>query len=293
MRKQTYLYLFLALTILIWGNSFVVVQIAINDGASPIMIAMARFLVASSIFGVYMLVRRPKLPDRSDLRTFAFLAFIGVGIYYVFQYYGVKLAGPAISSILVTLLCPIMIFSISYFRLSERITSTQKIGLAVSAIGSFFVITNGNLAFIENWQGIVGGSFGVICAVLWAVYTVEGKRLVRKYEPFTATAYVSLMGTAMIAPFAALDFVVLGPSRIPISMIVAALYLGVLCTAVGYVLWFKALTGLTASSTGATLYAEPVVTVFFAWILLGSGLGWTAAAGGVLVLIGVLLVSRR
>jgi len=293
MRKQTYLYLFLALTILIWGNSFVVVQIAINDGASPIMIAMARFLVASSIFGVYMLVRRPKLPDRSDLRTFAFLAFIGVGIYYVFQYYGVKLAGPAISSILVTLLCPIMIFSISYFRLSERITSTQKIGLAVSAIGSFFVITNGNLAFIENWQGIVGGSFGVICAVLWAVYTVEGKRLVRKYEPFTATAYVSLMGTAMIAPFAALDFVVLGPSRIPISMIVAALYLGVLCTAVGYVLWFKALTGLTASSTGATLYAEPVVTVFFAWLLLGSGLGWTAAAGGVLVLIGVLLVSRR
>ncbi len=293
MTKQSYLYLFLALTILIWGNSFVVVQIAINDGASPIMIAMARFLVASSIFAVYVLVRRPKVPDRSDLRMFSVLAFIGVGIYYFFQYYGVKLAGPAISSILVTLLCPIMIFSISYFRLGERITGTQKVGLGVSAVGSFFVITNGDLAFIENWEGMVGGSFGIVCAVLWAVYTVEGKKLVRKYEPFTATAYVSLMGTAMMAPFAALDLAVFGPSPIPLSMIIAALYLGVLCTAVGYVLWFKALTGLTASSTGATLYAEPVVTVLFAWLLLGSGLGWTAAAGGVLVLIGVLLVSRR
>lgn len=293
MTKRTYLYLFLALTILIWGNSFVVVQIAINDGASPIMIAMARFLVASSIFGVYMLVRRPKLPEKADLRMFAFLAFVGVGIYYVFQYYGVKLAGPAISSILVTLLCPIMIFSISYFRLGERTTAYQKIGLAVSAVGSFFVITNGDLAFIENWQGIVGGSFGVICALLWAVYTVEGKKLVRKYEPFTATAYVSLMGTVMMAPFAVLDLAVFGPSEVPASMIIAALYLGVLCTAVGYVLWFKALTGLTASSTGATLYAEPLVTVLFAWLLLGTGLGWTAAAGGVLVLVGVLLVSRR
>ncbi len=293
MTRQKYLYLFLALTILIWGNSFVVVQIAINDGASPIIIAMSRFLVASSIFGVYFVVKRPRLPEMHDLRMFVFLAFIGVGIYYVFQYYGVQLAGPAISSILVTLLCPIMIFSMSFFRLGERLAALQKIGLVVSAVGSFFVITNGNLAFIENWQGIIGGSFGVICAVLWAVYTVEGKRLVRKYEPFTATAYVSLMGTAMLAPFALLDVAFYGPPAIPLTMIVAALYLGVLCTAVGYVLWFKALTGLTASSTGATLYAEPVVTIIFAWILLGSGIGWTAAVGGVLVLVGVLLVSRR
>ena len=293
MNRQTYLYLFLGLTILIWGNSFVVVQIAINDGASPIMIAMARFLVASSIFGVYFVVKRPKLPDGPDIKMFVFLAFIGVGIYYVLQYYGVKLAGPAISSILVTLLCPIMIFSMSFFRLGERLNRIQKAGLLVSGIGSFFVITNGDLAFIENWEGLVGGAFGVGCAVLWAIYTVEGKRLVRKYEPFTATAYVSLMGTAMLAPVAVLDFAFLGPSKFPLTMLIAALYLGILCTAVGYVLWFKALTGLTASSTGATLYAEPVVTVVFAWMLLGSGIGWTAAIGGVLVLAGVLLVSRR
>lgn len=293
MTKQTYLYLFLALTILIWGNSFVVVAIAIDDGASPIMIAMARFLVASAIFGVFVLVRRPRLPAREDLRSFALLAFIGVGVYYFFQYYGVQLAGPAISSILVTLLCPIMIFGISYLRLGERTSSLQKVGLVVSAVGSFFVITNGSMALVENIAGIVGGAFGVVCAVLWAVYTVEGKRLVRKYEPFTATAYVSLMGTAMMAPFAVADVVVAGPPQVPLSMILAALYLGVLCTAIGYVLWFKALTGLTASSTGATLYAEPVVTVVFAWMLLGTGLGWTAAVGGVLVLTGVLLVSRR
>jgi len=293
MNSRTYLYLILALTILIWGNSFVVVQMAVDDGASPMMIALARFLVASVIFGVYLLVKRPRVPDRSDLKLFAFLAFIGVSIYYFFQYYGVQLAGPSITSILVTLLCPIMIFAISYFRLGERISTVQKAGLGVSAVGSFFVITNGDIAVLDNWQGVLGGAFGVICALLWAVYTVEGKKVVRKYEAFTATAYIALMGTAMMAPFAAVDLVVSGPPVVPVSMIFAALYLGVLCTAVGYVIWFKALAGLTASSTGATLYAEPLVTVFFAWLLLGSGLGWTAAGGGVLVLVGVLLVSRR
>lgn len=104
MTPSNKLYLILALTILIWGNSFVVVKVAIDDGASPTLIAMARFIVASSIFGGYLIWKRPSGVDRGDLKAFLFLAFIGVGVYYIFQYYGVKFAGPAISAILVTLL---------------------------------------------------------------------------------------------------------------------------------------------------------------------------------------------
>jgi drug/metabolite transporter (DMT)-like permease len=36
-----------------------------------------------------------------------------------------------------------------------------------------------------------------------------------------------------------------------------------------------------------------VVTIMFAWIILGQGIGWIAAVGGVLVMVGVVLVSRR
>ena len=286
------LYLILALTILIWGNSFVVVEIAIEDGASPTLIAMARFVVASAIFGGYVLIKRPKLFEKADTRKFLFLAFIGIGVYYVFQYYGVKYAGPSISSILVTLLCPIMIFLMSYLRLGEKIGTGQKVGLAVSALGAYFVITDGSTAFMSNWLAVVGGVFGVVCAIFWAVYTVEGKRLVKKYDPFVSTAYLALIGTVMLTPFAATDAYLVQPVVFPLSFFVAALYLGVLCTVVGYVFWFRALTGLTASSTGATLYFEPVVTVIFAWLLLGQGIGWVTALGGFFVMVGVILVSR-
>lgn len=293
MKESTKLYLILALTILIWGNSFVVVQVAINDGASPTLIAMARFLVASSIFGGYIILKRPKMFERADTRKFLFLAFIGIGVYYIFQYYGVKFAGPSISAILVTLLCPIMIFLLSYTRLGERIGPGQKVGLAVSALGSYFVITDGTVAFASRWEALLGGLFGVVCAVFWAIYTVEGKKLVKKYDPFISTAYIALIGTVMLAPFAVVDAEIFQPVVFPLSFFVAALYLGVLCTVIGYVFWFRALTGLTASSTGATLYFEPVVTVIFAWIILGQGIGWLTAMGGILVLFGVILVSRR
>lgn len=293
MTPSTRMYAILALTILIWGNSFVVVQMAIDDGATPTLIAMARFLVASSIFGGYIFLKRPKGIERSDLRLFLLLAFIGIGVYYIFQYYGVQLAGPSITSILVTLLCPIMIFLLSYFRLGERISSEQKLGLAVAAVGSYFVITDGTTSFISDWESLLGGAFAVICAAFWAFYTVEGKKVVRKYDPFVSTAYIALMGTVMLMPFALIEVQLSGAVRITPSFVAAALYLGILCTVIGYVFWFKALTGLTASSTGATLYFEPVVTIVFAWVLLGQGIGWVAGLGGVLVAVGVILISRR
>ncbi|MGQ9587943.1 MAG: DMT family transporter [Thermoplasmata archaeon] len=253
MNRSAYLYVLLALTVLIWGNSFVVVKMAIDDGALPVAIAMGRFVIASAIFGCFVILRRPRAIEKSDARLFVFLAFVGVGVYYIFQYYGVKFAGPAISAILVTLLCPIMIFAISYFRFGERVTATQKTGLGCAAAGSYFVITDGSVEFISNWQGVVGGLFGVICAIFWAMYTVEGKRAVQKYKPFTATAYLTLIGSFMLVPFAAADAHVNGPVQFPLTYFFAVVYLGVFCTVLGYVFWFKALTGLSASKTGATL----------------------------------------
>lgn len=292
MERKTVLYLLLAFTILIWGNSFVLVKLAVDDGASPVMIAMARFIVASSIFGAFILWKRPRWPERADLKTFTFLAFIGIGVYYVFQYYGVKFAGPSISAILVTLLCPVIIFLLSRMRLGERMNSQQKAGLAVATAGAFLVITDGSMSFISNRTEIVGGVFGVVCAIFWAIYTVEGKRIAIKYEPFTSTAILALMGTVMLIPFAAAEVQLSGPMKFPPTYFIAAIYLGVLCTVMGYVFWFKALTGLSASTTGASLYFEPVVTVIFAYLILGQGIGWVAAAGGVLVLLGMVSITR-
>jgi drug/metabolite transporter (DMT)-like permease len=105
---------------------------------------------------------------------------------------------------------------------------------------------------------------------------------VKKYDPLVATAYLTLLGTIMLVPFAVADAYLYQPVVFPPSFFFAALYLGILCTVIGYVFWFRALTVLTASSTGATLYFEPVVPIIFAWIILGQGIGWVAAVGGVL-----------
>ncbi|MCJ7607355.1 MAG: DMT family transporter [Thermoplasmata archaeon] len=293
MSPTSRLYLILAATVLIWANSFLIVDVAIRDGASPVMIAMGRFLVASAIFGAYVVWKRPRVPEASDRRRFLLLAFIGIGVYYIFQFYGVKFAGPSVSSILIFLLSPIMIFILSSYRLGERSTPPQKVGLVLSAAGAFMVITDGNPSFAGEWTAVLGGLLGVICAAFWAIYTVEGKKVVGKYDPVASTAQITLLGTMMLAPFAVADSSLTGQSAFPISFFVAALYLGVLCTVVGYVFWFRALEGLSASSTGVTMYFIPLATVLFGWLLLDIEVGMVAAIGGIFVTAGVVLVSRN
>lgn len=292
MERKTFLYLMLTVTIIIWGASFVIVDVAIREGSSPTMIAMARFTVASSIFAGYLLLKRPRGLAREDRRIFLSLAFIGIGVYYIFQYYGIKFAGASISSIVVMLVCPVAIFAFSAWKYKEKVTPAEKVGLAISAIGCFMVITDGSLSFASNIEVIVGGLFGVVCAIFWAIYTVEGKRVVKRHDPMTSTAYITILGTFMAVPFAAADMTLTGQSY-PLSFFLAALYLGVLCTVVGYVFWFKALTGLDARTTGSVLYFEPVVTVFVAWMVLGEMIGWVSALGSVVTVVGVVILSRK
>jgi drug/metabolite transporter (DMT)-like permease len=292
MERRTFLYLMLTATILIWGASFVIVDVAIRDGSSPTMIAMARFVVASVIFAAYLLLRKPKSLAKKDRRVFLSLAFIGIGVYYIFQYYGIKFAGASISAIVVMLLCPVSIFAISAWKYKEGVTHIEKVGLAVSAVGCFMVITNGSLSIASNLEVVVGGLFGVVCAVFWAIYTIEGKRVVREYDPMTSTAYITILGTFMAAPFAAADMAITGQS-FQLSFILAALYLGALCTVIGYVFWFQALTGLDARTTGSVLYFEPMVTVFLAWAVLGETIGWVSAVGSLVTVVGVVILSRK
>lgn len=292
MERKTFLYLVLTATIIIWGCSFVIVDVAIREGSSPVMIAMARFLVASMIFAAYLVMKRPKGIARADRRMFLALAFIGIGVYYIFQYYGVKFAGASISSILVMLFCPVTIFAISAWKYKEKVSHAEMLGLVLSCVGCFLVITNGSLAFVSRIETIVGGVFGIICAVFWGIYTVEGKKVVKTYDPMTSTAYITILGTFMVVPFAAADVHLTGQA-FPLSFFICAIYLGVLCTVVGYVFWFKALTGLDARTTGVVLYFEPVVTVVFAWILLNEVIGWVSALGSVVTVAGVVMVSRK
>jgi len=68
--------------------------------------------------------------------------------------------------------------------------------------------------------------------------------------------------------------------------------LGVACSGLGYLYWYRALERVEASRVAALLYLEPLVTLGAAVVLLAEPVGLVTVAGGALVVGGVALVQR-
>jgi len=71
----------------------------------------------------------------------------------------------------------------------------------------------------------------------------------------------------------------------------AAIFLGLACSGLGYLFWYGALERVEASRVAALLYLEPLVTLAAAVVLLREAVPITTVAGGVLVVAGVVLVQ--
>lgn len=71
------------------------------------------------------------------------------------------------------------------------------------------------------------------------------------------------------------------------------LYLGVISTAGGFLLWNRGLQMLNASSGGIYFFFQPVVGTLLGWLLLDEKIGVMFWIGSVLILIGVLFVLKE
>ncbi len=68
------------------------------------------------------------------------------------------------------------------------------------------------------------------------------------------------------------------------------LYLGIISTAGGFLLWNRGLQMLNASSGGIFFFFQPVVGTLLGWLILGETIGITFWIGSILILTGVLFV---
>ncbi len=169
--------------IILWGSSFVVVKIALNEGLTPIAIATFRFLIAGGLFLTALLFKKNRkrnyrlLVEGKDAPTLLFLALTGITLFFTAQYTGIQMAGASIAAILVCLLSPIIIAVLSARIFKECLTKKQILGIGIAAVGTFIVITGGTLSFSGNGEFFLGSLILLSTPVLWATYSLLGKKI--------------------------------------------------------------------------------------------------------------------
>jgi drug/metabolite transporter (DMT)-like permease len=292
---QTFL---MVVLVILWGSSFVVVKLLLGDGLSAISVATFRFLLAGTLFLVALAAKKRASPnynlhiERRDIWVFLVLALTGVTFFFTIQYTGIQLAGASIAAILVCLLSPIIITTVSTKMLGDRLHRKQALGIGVAVVGTLLVVSADLLNIQGNTTFLVGTLILLSTPIMWAIYSLLGARIMQKYDAFLVVAYVSIIGGICLIPFSLADRSFTQITSLSATQWLGILYLAATCSLLGYYIWFYVLKKAGAAAS-TFLFAEPLVTVVFAVMFANETLYPAVIAGGVMIFIGVFLVTKQ
>lgn len=291
---------FLMLTLIFfWGSSFVVVKVALREGMTPVAIATSRFLIAGWLFLAALLFKAGMegdcrlLVEKGDAPKLLFLALTGVTFFFTAQYTGIQMSGASIAAIFVCLLSPILIALLSARMFKEHLVKRQIFGIGIAAAGTFAVVTGGVFSFPGNREFFLGSLILLSTPVLWATYSLMGKKMMEKYDPFLVVAYVTVLGGLCLIPFALAENSFHQIFEMGLRGWLSVLYLSFTCSLLGYYIWFYVLKRVGTAVASSFLFAEPLVTVLFAVTFVGEEISLLILAGGLLIFIGVYLVTAN
>ena len=274
----------LGVTILGWASAFVAIRIALPMGALPL--ATSRLLVASLVLGIASLARRPGLPARRDVPLVALMGLLGYTLYSVLLNYGEKTvpSGPA-AFIIQTAPLWTTLLAVAFLR--ERVTPRGWLGIAV-AMGGTGLLALG--APPHNAGDFRLGMLMIFGASLTtSVYVVLQKHLIPRYGAWATTVWSQWAALLWLLPTLPGSLKALAHADHLVQLMV--LYLGLVPSAVCYVLWGVTLERFSASRATSFLYLLPFAATLLGWLLLREQPASMTLYGGLCTILGVALVN--
>jgi O-acetylserine/cysteine efflux transporter len=268
--------------VVIWGLNFAVIRVGVTN-VGPFMLGAMRFAVASLPFLFF--VPRPKVP-------FAFLLCYGTLFgfaQFAFLFVGMKIGLPTGIASLLLQLQAVFTPALAFLLLREPFSRYTAAAMAMSLAGLAAILSSAG--HIEG--GAVPVLFGVGAAACWAMSNVTVRFGVRKgyeYRPISLVVWASLLP---VAPFLVLAWATgeVSPALWDGigSGILSAIYLGVLGTVVGYMLWVRALSAFDAATVAPFSLMIPVIGLAAGYLIFDETLTRAEVAGSLLIVAGVFI----
>lgn len=205
-------------------------------------------------------------------------------------YAGFKLAPAAHAAILIPGLQPFLIALLVWRLAGERPAAHRWWGYGLLGLG---IACAAVPVLRDDWQPgqLAGDGLFLTASVLWAMYSVLGKRW--GYSPWTLTCFVALASAAVYLPVYAL----LLPKQLlqapPALLLLQALYQGLGPTIIAMVLYLRAVMALGPARTGSLIALVPVLAGLGAVPLLNEPLTGWLLAGVVSVTLGAYVAVRE
>ena len=292
--------LMMAVCVIFWAFAFPLIKIGLEE-LSFINLTIMRFFIVVIVILVILLLQYKRFSKihKKDILPIFLLGFFGVIVYHLGLNYGERLISPGTASLIIATI-PIFIVILARVFLKEKIGMKKLIGITIAICGVILISLWGTLEAtkesiiepINQMEYIYAPIAVLIAAIMGAIYTIAGKKLLERYSGFSLTIYAMLFGSIGLIPFLNKSLIY-ELSNLSSTGWFAIIFLGIFSTIIGYGIWYIALEMKSASEISIYLYAIPVITTIISYIWLGYHITGYYFLGGSLIILGLIFVNFK
>jgi drug/metabolite transporter (DMT)-like permease len=276
--------LFVAVSV-VWGVPYFFIKVAVSAGVPPGFVAWSRVALAALL--LLPLARRRGALRGLGGRWRAIAAYTAceVAVPFVLIAVGERYVASSLAAILIASM-PLMVALLSV-RLSpaDRPTGPRLAGLMIGFGG---VVALLGIDVAGRPGELLGAALILVATLGYATAPIIVDRRLGDLDPRGPIAASLGLATVVLAPAAVLA----PPDGLPSGDALGSLaVLGIVCTALGLVLFFRLVVEAGPSRAAVITYVNPVVAVVLGVLVLDERLGVTAVAGLLAILTGSWLAT--
>jgi drug/metabolite transporter (DMT)-like permease len=172
---------------------------------------------------------------------------------------------------------------------SDTLSRAKVVGAAIAFSGAVFVV------LATHGIGLSGASLGDLmtfaAAICWSCYVAFGTPVLARHSPLKTATWAIGLGCLGMLPLAAWQLTSFDPAAIRGETILLFLYCALLAGAAANVVMFQSVKVLGPTRTMLFQFLVPAFALVFAALFLGESIVAGQIAGGLVIVVGIL-VSR-
>lgn len=265
----------------IWGSSFLFMRLAVVE-FGPLPTAAVRVAIAAAFLVPLMLWKGQGRLFRRHWLAICLVGIINSGIPFFLFSFALLAITTGLSAIL-NATVPLFGALVAWAWLKDRPTGTRVLGLVIGFLGVAMLAWDG-ASFKPNASGIAPAWAVLAClgaTVCYAIAASFTKRYLTGLPPLV-TATGSQVGAAVALALPALW---LWPHELPGGRAwLAVAVLGLLCTGVAYILYFRLIEQTGPARALAVTFLVPVFAILYGVLFLGERVtSWMLVCGMIIV----------
>ncbi len=266
-----------AIASVVWGVPYLFIKVAVED-LSPGFVAWSRVAMAAAIL---LPIAWHKGALRGlPLRWLTLFALCEITIPFPLIAFGEVRVSSSLAAILIAAVPLVVAFLALRFDRSERPTRTRFAGMLVGLAGVIALVgidIGGSGSELIGAAAVLVATFGYACGPMIA------KRHLTARDPIGPVAAALGIASIMTLPLALGGWPTEAPSDDAIASVVV---LGLVCTAAGFLIFFRLIAEIGPSRATVITYVNPVVALALGVAILDERVTTGVVAGMLLILAG-------